>query len=251
MSTNSTGAVAGSIPGIIFSGNTQPGGGFATSKMISAAEADGEQSDTSSYDPAIALEVEDVDRNGTPTRKRKSLCPDSSTNSENAKRQRLHGGDHGQDALDSGRDRARQLPAEIWHRVFTFLPPKSLGCLLSINKLFHGYLYPSPLTTRPQFPPTDPAPLPFLKPDMIWQASRRLHWPRMPSPLKGKSELAMWRLTCSPSCQFCGKKAPLPVPEDKFQRYGGPGTEGVSPVFPLFIVTCGDCLSHKGIKVSC
>ncbi|XXG99088.1 ARP2/3 actin-organizing complex subunit Sop2 [Hypoxylon texense] len=34
------------------------------------------------------------------------------------------------------------LPAEIWHRIFTFTPPRTLGNLLCVNKLFNAYLIP-------------------------------------------------------------------------------------------------------------
>lgn len=250
MSTISTGAVAGFIPGINFTENVPPKDGTSISPVDPAAESDGEQSDTSSYDPATALYIEDVDRNDTLARKRKSLDPDSLTDNWTTKRPRLHEDHRAKVAVDAGLGRARQLPAEIWHHVFTFLPPKSLGRLLAINKLFHSYLNPSPSATTPSCPTTGPSTLLPLKPDAIWQASRRLHWPRMPSPLKDRSELDMWRLTCSTSCQFCGSKGSLPLSEGKLQWHQGPGAEGVSPVFPLFIVTCGDCLSSKGLKVS-
>lgn len=172
--------------------------------------------------------------------KRKLWDPASSSATADAKRMRL--GDHS--------DRTYHLPAEIWHRTLSLLPPKTLGCLLSVNKQFHRYLDPSLVEDNLSQPCQDSLSiLPPLKPDAIWQASRRLFWPHMPGPLKGRSELEMWRLCCTRSCQFCGIHERSETGRTQDQWHRGPGAKGVSPVFPLFIVTCGRCLSENTTKV--
>lgn len=212
----------------------------------------------SSYDPTTALTMEMDVAQPPASRKPKSATPDPAADQSDKKRTRVafdarNGGVCG---LAASHDRSKQLPAEIWQHIFIFLPPRSLGNLLRVNRLFHNYLDPSPVVKVP-YPTSTEAPLPSRKklsaclPDIIWQTSRRLFWPRMPSPLKGRSELDMWRLACSRSCQFCrlkeftDNKASLPI--DQWHR--GPGANGVGPVFPFFVVSCGWCLVDKGLKV--
>jgi len=141
------------------------------------------------------------------------------------------------------------LPAELWHHIFTFCPPKTLGNLLRVNKLFHCYLHPSS-----GIPRVSPSPLPrtaasVLKPNAIWQASRRLFWPHMPTPLQNRTELEMWQLSCSSSCQQCGKT------ESRTPAHGidllrlGPGEDGVAAVWPFGVRLCGPCLKTRSKKV--
>lgn len=183
--------------------------------------------------------------------KRKS--PPGSPNpsqSQLAKRVRIEDEPRGSNvALDSAVDRAKQLPAEIWHHIFTLLPPRALGCLLLVNKLFHTCLHPCPSVCIPSCHSTPHGALRPLKPDSIWQTSRRLFWPRMPAPLKGKSELEMWRLACSISCQYCASKGDLQSSTAGDQWHRGPGAKGVSPVFPFSVSICGSCLTSKSVKV--
>lgn len=138
------------------------------------------------------------------------------------------------------------LPAEIWHHVFTFIPPKRLGLLLRVNRSFNASLDPS--SSEHSVVALSQSAVQLLKPDAIWRASRRLFWPGMPAPLNGKSELDMWKLACSTSCQFCGKKKePNTAPLD--QWHPGPGENGVIPIWPFGIRACGPCLEKRTLKV--
>jgi hypothetical protein len=139
------------------------------------------------------------------------------------------------------------LPAELWHHIFTFIPPRNLGLLLSVNRSFNAFLDPSSsgLSTSP----LSKSVLSIMNPDAIWRASRRVFLSGMPSPLNGKSELDMLRLACSSSCQFCGKKKqPNPtVPVDLW--HPGPGENGVIPIWSFGVVTCGPCIQQRCMKV--
>jgi len=137
------------------------------------------------------------------------------------------------------------LPAEIWHHIFTFIPPRGLGILLRVSRTFRAYLDPSSALSVTH---STRSATQFLNPDAIWQASRRLHRPGMPAPLKGKSELDMWKLACSSSCQFCGKRRPVATPHQD-QWHAGPGGNGVVPVWSFGIRTCGPCLETHTEKV--
>ncbi|KAH8593267.1 hypothetical protein B0O99DRAFT_627629 [Bisporella sp. PMI_857] len=137
------------------------------------------------------------------------------------------------------------LPAEIWHYIFTFIPPRTLGTLLCVNKTFRSCLDPS--SPNRFISPLEQSATSILTPDGIWQASRRLYWPGMPAPLKGKTELDMWRMACSSVCQFCGKKQPAPAFQQD-QWHPGPGNDGISPVWSYGVLSCGPCLEERTEK---
>ncbi|TVY29786.1 hypothetical protein LHYA1_G002050 [Lachnellula hyalina] len=138
------------------------------------------------------------------------------------------------------------LPAEIWHHIFTFCPPRALGSLLQVNKSFNAFLEPSKDVSIDALPGSATK---VLNSDTIWKSSRLLFRHGMPGPLAGTSELDMWRLACGPSCQFCNKKqAKSTVPGD--QWHPGPGESGVVPVWSFGIRACGSCLEQNSTKIA-
>lgn len=146
-------------------------------------------------------------------------------------------------------DRSR-MPAEIWNRIFTFCPPRTLGKLLFVNRLFNVYLDPSSVMQCKRPEPLSVGLLSVMKPNSIWQASRRRFWPGMPVPLKDKSELYMWRLCCSTSCQHCGFKPIVPQQNDGSDPWQpGPGKDGVAIIWAFATRSCGACLLSKSTKV--
>ncbi|QSZ32752.1 hypothetical protein DSL72_002331 [Monilinia vaccinii-corymbosi] len=137
------------------------------------------------------------------------------------------------------------LPAELWHHIFTFTPPKTLGNLLQVNKSFNKYLDPS---SDSSIVPLSKSSAQVLKPDAIWRASRRHFQPSMPAPLVGQTELDMWRMACSASCQFCNKKTPSIVSLQSDQWHLGPGENGVIPIWSFAVRSCGHCLLQHAVK---
>lgn len=146
-------------------------------------------------------------------------------------------------------DRSR-LAAEVWCHIFSFCPPRTLGNLLTVNKLFNSYLDPaSPVVVEKRPPPLAKSAAKAMEPNSIWRNARRSFWPNMPAPLKEKTELDMWRLACSSTCQFCGKRdtrRALPV-TDPFRF--GPGADGVSRIWEFRVRCCGPCLSKMTLTV--
>ncbi|KAK1989485.1 hypothetical protein LZ30DRAFT_576116, partial [Colletotrichum cereale] len=141
------------------------------------------------------------------------------------------------------------LPSEIWHHAFTFVSAKGLGVLLQVNKVFNEYLDPRSLFKGSASPSRYSRCVKPLEPDAIWQMSRRLHWPSMPAPLSGKSELDMWRLCCANICQRCG------VAKASQQRHKspdpwrlGPGVDGLAAIFIFGVTCCGTCLLKDSVK---
>ncbi|KAL3421324.1 hypothetical protein PVAG01_07769 [Phlyctema vagabunda] len=138
------------------------------------------------------------------------------------------------------------LPIEIWRQIFAFSPPRVLGQLMQVNRVFHAYLDPS--SSSSFIVSLSQSNGHVLKPEAIWQASRKLFRPSMPPPLVGKSELDMWRLACCASCQFCGRKRqPSHMPQMD-QWHPGPGQTGVIPIWSFAIRTCGPCFEQRSSK---
>ena len=166
------------------------------------------------------------------------------SSSSNAKKPKID------DAGKSTDDRSC-LPAEIWHHIFTFCPPRTLGNLLCVNKLFNAYLDPASSVVVEKSPPVlDKSSVKALEPNAIWRGSRRSFWPNMPGPLKEKTELDMWRLACSSTCQFCGKpdtRRPLSPPN--VTHTTGPGPNGVACIWEFRVRCCRSCLLSKTLKV--
>ena len=195
----------------------------------------------------------------TASKKRKSPGGDSQGSEQG---ERLDSEPHKKARLDNGSQESAvssncQVPdksllaPEVWHHIFTFCPPKTLGNLLRVNKLFHQYLSPSS-SAQVDFPSSATrGVLNFLKPNNIWQSSRRLFWSHahMPAPLRSMSEPSMWRLLCSTKCQECNKSPAEDVELPTDNLHNGPGSGGVTLIWPFGIRVCGPCLLQKAVKV--
>lgn len=140
------------------------------------------------------------------------------------------------------------LPAEIWHHIFTFCPPRVLGRLVQVKKSFNAYLDPSSSGLSVDSLSTSAVHL--LSPDAIWRASRQvINLHGLPAPLSGKSELDMWNISCGSLCQFCGKTRQKTQSVLTDQWHPGPGENGVVPIWSFGIRTCGSCLQKQSTKV--
>lgn len=185
----------------------------------------------------------------SPERSLENTREDASLSSESVKKVKLDG-EH-----ELGPEHRTQvpwnrpvLPAEVWHHIFTFCPPRTLGSLLCVNKLFNVYLDPSSsISLEP--PSSSQSIVSPLKPNAIWQVSRRLFWPHMPAPLQSKNELDMWRLACSSSCPSCGKRSVGDLSNSADPWRPGPGTDGVAAIWPFGTRRCGQCLLSQSMKV--
>lgn len=141
------------------------------------------------------------------------------------------------------------LPREIWSHICLFTPPRALGNLLRVNKLFNTYLDPkSRFVMHEQPPPLNQSTAKPLDPNSIWRRARRAFWPKAPGPFKDMTELDIWRLACSTACQFCGKRpSRQQLPLSDPHRHG-PGADGVAVIWEFRVRTCGACFSKKTSK---
>ncbi|KAG4294790.1 hypothetical protein FPRO06_01375 [Fusarium proliferatum] len=96
-----------------------------------------EPSEASSHDPAAAL----LDAISQPSKKRRqSIDCKAVQQTKKVKLDKAHL--PGLAAQSLAKDRAKQLPEQIWQHIFTLVPPRDLGRLLTVNKLFHAFLSP-------------------------------------------------------------------------------------------------------------
>lgn len=142
------------------------------------------------------------------------------------------------------------FPPEIWQHIFTFTPPTKLGSLLRVSKGINSLLDPSSPYPAPATSPTQSA-VRRRTPDEVWQYSRKIFRPQMPTPLDGTTELLMWRLMCSMKCAFCKKKSgTLGSSAFNDKWHCGPGENGVRPIWSFGYNSCGPCLRNQTVKVS-
>jgi hypothetical protein len=143
------------------------------------------------------------------------------------------------------------LPAQLWHRVFMYLPPQSLGQLLLVNQTFNSYLQAADVRQSPD--PTDGEirNVDHLDPEKIWIQSRRLFHRHLPRPLHGRSELDMWKLIGGRSCQLCAQKLGSTAQPGQQNDSAIRGSEGqaVRVFWPLAIRCCNTCLRNETFTV--
>lgn len=140
-----------------------------------------------------------------------------------------------------------QLPAEIWQHILTFLPPKMLGRLLSVNKSFNSFLDPLSKYACNSQVPLATASLITLKPEAIWQLSRRRFWPTMPTPLRDHTELQMWRLARQNECKFHGRACQLIPPTNNPSNTEFNHTAS-RLIWSFALRSCVSCLVDRTIK---
>ncbi|KAI1755036.1 hypothetical protein F4782DRAFT_489744 [Xylaria castorea] len=140
-----------------------------------------------------------------------------------------------------------QLPTEVWQHAFTFLPPKMLGRLLSVNKHFNSLLSPLSGYSCDAGLSLVTSSLSILKPEVIWQLSRRRFWPTMPTPLRGHTELQMWQLACQSGCQFHSTTnkhlSSVNAPSNIEHKHTSP-----RPIWSFSLRSCGTCLVDRTTK---
>jgi len=142
------------------------------------------------------------------------------------------------------------LPAQIWSKIFMFLPPQDLGQLLQVNRTFHDYLE---ATKKPHasHDEGDGHILDTADSERIWKTSRRRYYHHLPRPLYGNSELDMWKLIGGRGCQFCAQKADSKVRpgHQTNSPIQEPVGQGIRIFWPLAIRCCTICLSNETFTV--
>ena len=153
--------------------------------------------------------------------------------------------------IASGKNAERDasiLPPEMWQQIFTFLPPESLGRLLSVNRRFNSLLDVRTILPAPQI--HKPGHL-RLRPQLsVWLSVRRSLYPGMPRSLFSMPDPDLWKLFLGRKCQFCGRPdAPGLSGSATTPWNSGPGPERVRLVWPFAVTSCSSCLSTRLVKV--
>ena len=143
------------------------------------------------------------------------------------------------------------LPAALWQHVLSYVPPVSLGRMLSVNRAFNTLLTSGKSEGDP--PPLPNSTVQPLNPEAVWAISRRRFCPgiRRLRPIHGLKELDMWKLLKGRNCQICKKvRMDLSIanPQDPWES--GPGDTGVRVVWPFGLRCCGACLQENTQKVA-
>jgi hypothetical protein len=137
------------------------------------------------------------------------------------------------------------FPASVWRSIFVYLPPRSLGTLLSVNSMFYRLLTGS----SPK-----PGGGPFAQDtvhkdaERIWTMARQRYHPHLPRPLHGYRELDMWRLIGATQCQFCVQSLGSPLQSSNYLvgnhlTYQGPTCAEI--YWPLAVRSCQRCLGRQ------
>lgn len=142
-------------------------------------------------------------------------------------------------------DSCAGLPAQIWRRVLTYLPPKSLGQLLSVNQAFNSFLggtiaNSSAGSTSGSAQRSDS--------EEIWTKSRKLYHHHLPRPLSTHTELSMWKLIGGRRCQYCTRETGSKNGHT-FSPARGPRGQGIRVYWSLGIRCCYKCLRSETVTV--
>jgi hypothetical protein len=131
------------------------------------------------------------------------------------------------------------LPTSVWTSVFMYLPPRTLGAMLSVNSGFHRLLTGStPMPGAGHFSQD----VVHKDADRIWRVARQRHHPHLPRPLHGYRELDMWRLIGASQCQFCVQSLGSPLQSLEYSVGNHLTCQETTIYWPLAIRSCQKCL---------
>ncbi|KAI0204680.1 hypothetical protein F4808DRAFT_411723 [Astrocystis sublimbata] len=195
-------------------------------------------------EPEVSLSSE-VDSHAQPRLNSKKRKPSAGSRSVSSKKMKF---DKGVDV--DGRFQCSaswQLSAEIWQYTLTFLTPKMLCRLLSVNKYFNSLLTRKPKYAHQVGLSRVPGAPPLLKPEVIWQLSRQRFWPTMPKPLINHTELQMWQLASQTKCQlYTTKNSPRPSADTSSHAKCEENESQI--IWSFSLRSCGPCLLKKATK---
>lgn len=141
------------------------------------------------------------------------------------------------------------LPTSVWKSVFVYLPPRSLGTLLSVNSVFHKLLTGSSPKPGGGHSSRDTI---HKDAERIWTLARQRHHPHLPRPLHGYRELDMWKLIGATQCQFCVQSLGLPSQSSDYavgSHLTFQGLPRTNIYWPLAVRSCQRCLGQHFLTV--
>lgn len=133
------------------------------------------------------------------------------------------------------------LPPELWQAISQHLTPRTLATLLRVNHMFLNCLTSEDAPNTKGCPTTSRQPM---ESNEVWLSSRRLYYPSLPRSSPACDERALWKLLRAENCQFCAKQA-TSRPDTSNPWTAGPGSDGVSIVWPFGVRSCGPCLRQR------
>jgi hypothetical protein len=148
-------------------------------------------------------------------------------------------------SLSSDLRRSPKLPPELWQHVFSFCSLADLGRLIQVNRAFLSHLTDVRSVSTSK---SGAGRVHLLKSESLWASARNALNVKPPKPLPGFTELHMWQLAWSKTCQFCSRHDSHTPGERIWQQ--GPGHTGVRVIWPFAIRACGPCLLQQCQTVS-
>lgn len=140
------------------------------------------------------------------------------------------------------------LPVELWQQVFMLLHPFDLAKCSQVDRIFHRILTTTEAAPLPAGNKKNAPRIRVFDSDTVWAQARRRYYPALPKPLPGHTELQMFKLISSRTCESCGKKATDSAPATSHLDCG-PGPNGVRPIWALARALCGVCLRNLSLTV--
>lgn len=173
-----------------------------------------------------ALQTDSISGTTTPKRLQKDGKVDSSDQLANSDAQKCGG-----------------LSISVWKSVFVYLPPRSLGTLLSVNSVFHRVLTGS---SKPGVGHISRDGI-HKDSERIWTLARQRNHSHFPRPLHGYRELDMWKLVGSIECQFCARSLGSPLQSSEYNV--GNRLTRTDIFWPLAVRSCHKCLGKHFLTV--
>lgn len=140
-----------------------------------------------------------------------------------------------------------RFSAAVWQRIFSYLPPPSLGRLMLVSKDLRSCLdgtIPPNLGQDKEFLKTVDA-------ETIWAQWRTSNAQNMPKPLQGLSERDMWKLIRGFRCEMCEKLDEQPrQPTSPDLWHGGPQMSTTRAIWPFGARYCAECCFRSCERVS-
>ncbi|KAI9681187.1 MAG: hypothetical protein M1817_002469 [Caeruleum heppii] len=168
------------------------------------------------------------------------------------KRARTRAGGQGTQESDGLRSSGQQpelsktMSPEAWRHVFNHLQPRSLAQLSRVNRWFRDRLEPAVPEIRSGTGHELQGTTATTKSEAIWAASRKVFHRDMPKPLRGHSELEMWKLMLGTGCQYCDKrKDPVRNMLHDYSSQSAPADDDVMVVWPFGVRSCFACLLDR------